>query len=130
LPRLAPARSAVSRAQAKISENGDIRLGLGVLAEDDGVLHPHDGATGQTRGQELVEVAGERHVAAADGRHLDDLAPDQLDPVVFAEDARLGHPIVLRPAEAPSCRRHLDCHGTPPGSSRLIAQRIAAGSAA
>jgi hypothetical protein len=38
-------------------------------------------------------------VAAADGRHLDDLAPDQLDPVLLAEDADLGHPMVFRPRE-------------------------------
>jgi hypothetical protein len=44
----------------------------------------------------MVEVADEGPVAAADGRHLDDLAPDQLDAVVVAEDADLGHAVVLR----------------------------------
>src|SRR5262245_51411030 len=36
---------------------------------------------------------------AADGRHLDDLALDQLDAIAFAEDADLGHPVVLLPCE-------------------------------
>jgi hypothetical protein len=62
-------------------------------------------------------------VAAADGRHLDDLALDQLDAVVGSQDADLGHPIVSRPREAPSRRHHLHGHRHPPGSS--IAQHMA-----
>ena len=82
----------------------------------DGVVDTSYGAAGEANGQELVEVAGERPVAAADGRHLDDLAPDQLDAVVFAEDAGLGHPVILRPREPSPRRRHLDRHRAPPGS--------------
>lgn len=70
------------------------------------VLQPHNGAASQ----ELVEVTDERPVATADGRHLDDLAPDQLDAVVLAEDADLGHPVVVRPRETSSCRHRVHCH--------------------
>ena len=48
-------------------------------------------------------------VRGADGRHLDDLALDQLDPLVLAEDAGLRHPVVLVHGEQPA--RKLDLHG-------------------
>jgi len=48
-------------------------------------------------------------------RHLDDLAPDQLDAVVLPENADLGHPVILRSREAPSRCQRLDCHCAPPG---------------
>jgi hypothetical protein len=38
--------------------------------------------------------------------HLDDLAVEQLDPIVFAEHARLGHPVVFVHGEAASGERH------------------------
>ena len=48
-------------------------------------------------------------MAAADRRHLDDLALDELDPVVLADDAGLAHAVVLVEREAPMPER--DGHG-------------------
>src|SRR6266508_6629821 len=47
-------------------------------------------------------------VAAADRRHLDDLALDELDPIVFAKNPGLAHPVVFieREASAPERDRH------------------------
>src|SRR2546423_8924295 len=36
-------------------------------------------------------------ISSAEGRHLDDLAPDQLDPIGRFEDPHLAHPVVLHP---------------------------------
>jgi len=94
-------------------DDGDVRLGLGVVAESDGTLDRHDGAAGQAHGQELVQIVAEGVVPSAYGRHLDDLAPDQLDPVSRLEDAHLAHPVVLLTGEESSCRRHLDRHRCP-----------------
>src|SRR6266540_5440455 len=47
-------------------------------------------------------------VAAADRRHLDDLALDELDPIVFTKNPGLAHPVVFieREASAPERDRH------------------------
>jgi hypothetical protein len=62
-------------------------------------------------------------MAAADERHLDDLALDQLDAIIWSQDADLGHPVVLRPREASSRCHHFHGRRHPPGSS--LAQHIA-----
>src|SRR6266853_1967112 len=47
----------------------------------------------------------------ADRGHLDDLARNQLDPVVLVKDARLAHAMVLVDGEAVRCREgHLASH--------------------
>src|SRR6267142_3023684 len=48
-------------------------------------------------------------VAAADRRHLDDLALDELDPVVLAQDPGLAHAVVFIERESPALER--DRHG-------------------
>jgi hypothetical protein len=93
-----------------VAQDRQVGLGLGVVGEGDGALHPHGGAIAQACDQELGEVAHERLVATADGRHLDDLALDQLDAIVFAEDAHLDHPVVLRPRETSSRGHRVHCH--------------------
>jgi nucleoside-diphosphate-sugar epimerase len=77
------------------AENREIGLGLGVVGEGDGVLDGHDGAPDQADHQQLVQVVDERAVPSTDGRHLDDLAADQLDPIGPLEDPNLAHPVVL-----------------------------------
>jgi hypothetical protein len=62
----------------------------------------HDGVVGQAQNQEPGHVVDEGLMAAADRRHLDDLALDQLDAVAAAEDADLGHAVILRSREASS----------------------------
>jgi hypothetical protein len=49
-----------------------------------------------------------------------------IDAIAFAEDAGLGHPVILRSREPSSLRRHLDRHRAPPASLRSspIAQHI------
>ena len=55
------------------------------------------------------EGALERDVGPPDGRgmgralrrHLHDLAVDELDLLVFADDSRFDHPVVFRPGPAP-----------------------------
>jgi hypothetical protein len=53
-------------------------------------------------------------VPGPDGRHLDDVALDQLDTLVLAEDARLRHPVILRDREEPARHLDLDRHRQPP----------------
>jgi hypothetical protein len=77
-------------------------------ASASGALDPHDDVVRQPSGQQPVQVVDERSVTRADGRHPDDLAPDQLDAVASSEDADLGHAVVILPREPSSRRRHLD----------------------
>jgi hypothetical protein len=43
---------------------------------------------------------------ASDGRHLDDLALDQLDALPGAQNAGLGHPVILVDRETPPGQGH------------------------
>jgi hypothetical protein len=52
-------------------------------------------------------------VARADGRHLDYLAVDELDPVVLVEHARLARAVVLVHGEAVRGERHGHTMGPP-----------------
>src|SRR6185369_1977562 len=47
----------------------------------------------------------------ADGRHLDDLAVDELDVILLGQDARLDHPRVLVHREQAPRSLDLDRHG-------------------
>ena len=53
----------------------------------------------QTSDQQFGQVVDERDVPRADGRHLDDLAPDELDAIGGLEDADFGHVVVFRTGE-------------------------------
>src|SRR5438067_11986507 len=64
-------------------------------------------------------MVDERSVAGADRRHLDDLAPDQLDPIGRLEDTHLAHAVVLLAREPASRRRHLDRHRLLPIDQRI-----------
>ena len=85
-------------------------MGFGVGRENDRALDGDERSLAKPQREESSEVHDEGDVATPDGRHLDDLALDQLDPVVFAEDADLGYPIVFLAAEASSRRRRLYRH--------------------
>jgi hypothetical protein len=115
----------ISTASATAAEDREVGLRLGVVGEGDGALDPHDGAPRQAHDQELGEVVDERAVAAALGRFLDDLAPDQLDPVALGEDAHLGHPVVLLAREQPPRHAQLHRHLPPPALADLIEQHVA-----
>jgi hypothetical protein len=53
-------------------------------------------------------------VPVTEGRHLDDLALDQLDTLVLAEDAGLSHPVILLHGEEPARELDVDSHRQPP----------------
>ena len=84
------------------AEHRDVGLGLAVVRQNNAALDIHQGPASQATEQQLTQVEDEGLVAAANGRHREDLALDQLDAIVFAEDAGLGHPVVLLPRESPS----------------------------
>jgi hypothetical protein len=71
-------------------------------------LTPHDRSAAQPRREQMVNPGHSGRVDASDRRHLDDLALDELDPVVLAEDAGLAHPVIFIQREAPTLE--LDRH--------------------
>jgi hypothetical protein len=75
--------------------HGDIRLWFPQVVQHDRVLDPDDDPLAEGCGQEPVQGLHAAAVCRADRRHLDDLPAEQLDPVVFGEDAGLGHPVVV-----------------------------------
>jgi hypothetical protein len=75
-----------------------------------------DGAIAEPRDEQPVGVDHTAGVPWADGRHLDDLALDQLDALVGTEDPRLRHPVVLLHREQPARELDLDGHREPPPS--------------
>ncbi len=91
-------------------EQDDIRLGLRVRQDRQGILRPEDRAAAQASDQQLVQTRDTRRVAAADHHLVDDLPSDQLDPVVLIEDSGPSHLVVLVHREAPpdylDLRRH------------------------
>ena len=99
---------------AAAPEDGDVRFGLGVVIERNGIVDGDDGAPAETQHEKLVEVVHEGDVAGTDGRHLDDLAADQLDPLRGLEDARVPHAVILLPGEQTSRPLHLCRHARPP----------------
>src|SRR4029450_1218216 len=99
-----------------------LRLGL-VPDEEQWILTPDDRPIDEADREQMLDPRNRRRVAAADGGHLDDLALDELDPVVLAEDAGLAHPVVLieREAPAPESDRHavlVLSHSAPPPTTR------------
>ena len=50
--------------------------------------------------EQTVDAINRGNVTAADGIHLDDLAIEQFEPVVVAENAGLGHALELGHREA------------------------------
>src|SRR3990172_5712986 len=98
-------------------KKGQVRLRLALLMHPNGVLHPNDGGV-SCRLHEVFGKAGDTSgMSMADWRHLGNLAVDQFEAIVFAENARLGHPMVLGYAEPPSGRAQR--HRGPPGISTL-----------
>src|SRR5439155_20370671 len=63
--------------------------------DHDRILRGDHGAIAQTRDEQPVEVDDASGVAWIDGRHLDDLAVDQLEPLFGPEDAGLSHLVIL-----------------------------------
>src|SRR2546430_15373175 len=66
-----------------------------------GPLNPDEGSIAYADHEMLVELSNTRCVAVTDRRHRDDLARDQLQPLVFAEDPDLDHALVFVRRELP-----------------------------
>src|SRR5688572_28597285 len=58
------------------------------------ILNIHDSDLGCTLGQDSNEAPDAARVRRPDGAHLDHLAGDELDAIVFAQYAQLGEPLV------------------------------------
>jgi hypothetical protein len=82
------------------AQQRQIRLGLGVLAEDDGVLDRHHGELPNGLGQEPIQLVDTSPMRAPDRRHLNNLPLDELNPFVLTQDAGLAHAMKIGDAEA------------------------------
>ncbi len=96
------------------AKDGQVRLGHRIGEKLDRALHPDPRARAQRRHEQIGEPVDEGGVASADRRHRQDLAADELDTLVLAQDADLGHPHVLVSREQAARALHLDFHGHPP----------------
>src|SRR6185295_7091053 len=99
-----------------------LRLGL-EPDQEQRISTPHDSPIEEADREQMLDPRDRRRVGAADRRHLDDLALDELDPVVLAEDAGLAHAVILieREAPAPESDRHavlVLSHSAPPPTTR------------
>jgi len=66
------------------------------------------------RHQDLHQAHDARGVTTTDRAHLDDLAVDKLHPVILAQDAGLGHAVIVVDVEQPFTRFDLHAsHDTP-----------------
>src|SRR5207244_9477899 len=96
------------------SEQSQIRLRFRPRQDDDRVLRGDHGPGPEAREKQSVGVDHAADVSGVDGRHLVDLALDQLDTLVLAENAGLRHPMILVHREEPACELDLDSHRPPP----------------
>jgi len=64
-------------------------------------LNPQDRSIADLRLQESRQPIDAGGVGTSDRAHLDDLAVDELDPVVFAQHTALGHPMIFVSREQP-----------------------------
>lgn len=85
-------------------QEGNIRLRLVLLIESNGTLDTYDGIL-HLSGQQLIEAIYAGCVAASRRRHGDDLAFDELDAVVLANNTCLGQRVILVNSEASEARR-------------------------
>jgi hypothetical protein len=83
------------------SQQPKIGLRLGQVTCPDGVLDLNDGLAGKVPREQRVETVDAACVRASDGVHPDDLAVNEFDAIVFAEDSGLSHPVVLLDREQP-----------------------------
>lgn len=106
--------------QQRIGSNGDtatvaierwqeqrhVRLRLAVVRQANRVLGMNHRAGTQLRVERGGECIYRPRVIRTDRRHIDHLSPDQLDPVVLVQDARLSHPVIIVEGEpmAGHCR--------------------------
>lgn len=82
------------------TQQAQIRLGLVALAEPHLVLHADEPPTLRAFDQEVGQGDDAGEVRTAYGRHVYDLAVDELDPVVLSQDAGLRHRAVLLGGES------------------------------
>ena len=95
------------------TQQGDIGLGLVEEIEPDGVLRTNDGALAGTR-DEVVKEPGDDCRVPGPATHLGHhLAVDELDAIVFAQDAGLAHLLVFVRGESPSSDFHDHGHRSP-----------------
>lgn len=92
-------------------QNGQIRLGLGSVAEPNRVLDADLSRVLEALDEEARELIDLVGMEGTNRGHLDDLPLDQLDPIVLAQDAGFGHSVVLVDGEQPLRRQR---HGTTP----------------
>jgi hypothetical protein len=69
------------------SDERQVRLGLGVLPVDDGVLNGDNGAARHCLHEQHVGTGNDGRVPAPNRCHGDDLSLDQLQPALDREDA-------------------------------------------
>src|SRR5437867_8921833 len=87
----------------------DVGLGLGLVVERDGTLRPHQPARLERSAESVLYEPDRRVVGAVLGLAHDELAPQELEGLVRAEDADVDQALVLRAGPAPRAgriRRH------------------------
>src|SRR3990170_7056673 len=88
------------------TEEGQVRLGLGVRSQRNGALRSHDRSICKSALQRLTQSIHTHRVARANGDHFDDLSLDELDAVILLQDPRVDHPPVLVDRESPGADPH------------------------
>jgi hypothetical protein len=82
----------------RAADDGQVGLGLAVT-KGEWPLWPDFVVVGEGAGELASQVHDDTHVGIILRRHLHDLSLEELDMLVFAEDAGLDHPVVLGNAE-------------------------------
>jgi hypothetical protein len=98
-------RQGIRIAIASWAQDRDVRLRLGEVVRTDGVLH-RDGRRTPERRRELAgEHVHDAGVLRTDGRHVDHLAVDELDPGVGGQDSGIPHAVEVGDGVAVATRR-------------------------
>src|SRR2546422_8913 len=84
-----------------IPKKDDIGLWLGVRENGDWILRPENRPTAKAGEQQIIQLCNTGRVMTTDWSHLDDVAADELDPIILVEDVGFDHPVVLVQREPP-----------------------------
>src|SRR3990172_5730637 len=87
-------------ARQRRTEEGQVRLGLGVRSQRNGALRSHDRSICKSALQRLTQSIHTHRVARTDGDHFDDLSLKKLDTVILFQDPRVDHLAVLGDRES------------------------------
>jgi diphthamide biosynthesis methyltransferase len=87
-------------ASTSAARDRNVGLGLGLVVERDGTLRPHQPARLERSAESVLHESDRRVVGAVLGLAHDELAAQELEGLVRAEDADVDHALVLRGSSA------------------------------